>query len=71
MMAFSNQLRNMAGALAMLFLAIGLNHGSAWAQGRSVSGSVKDCLFFTSGAAAERPRGGLWGWPLLVKKKKK
>lgn len=42
MMAFSNQLRNMAGALAMLFLAIGLNHGSAWAQGRSVSGSVKD-----------------------------
>lgn len=42
MMAFSNQLRNMAGALVMLFLAIGLNHGSAWAQGRSVSGSVKD-----------------------------
>lgn len=34
MMAFSNQLRNMAGALVMLFLAIGLNHGSAWAQGR-------------------------------------
>ena len=28
-MAFSNQLRNMAGALVMLFLAIGLNHGSA------------------------------------------
>lgn len=32
----------MAGALVMLFLAIGLNHGSVWAQGRSVSGSVKD-----------------------------
>ena len=28
MMAFSNQLRNMAGALVMLFLAIGLNHGT-------------------------------------------
>lgn len=42
MKGFFNLLRNMATVLSVLFLAICLNPGSVWAQGRSVSGSVKD-----------------------------
>lgn len=42
MKGFFNLLRNMATVLPVLFLAICLNPGSVWAQGRSVSGSVKD-----------------------------